>query len=114
MSRSISSVAFPRPSRGSRGRGASVLGLSGLVVMELLQGCQNKAEQLKVERFCQPHRLSWVGTGGLSHGGLADHVAYHLSHGVGVVDVLIGHTAVGSESSRWRPSTSSTIRSSPD
>jgi predicted nucleic acid-binding protein len=39
--------------------GATSLGLPGLVVMELLQGCQNKAEQLRVEQFCQSYALLW-------------------------------------------------------
>ena len=85
---------FPPAVAWLQGLGTSVLGLPGLVVMELLQGCQNKAEQLKVERFCQPHLLFWP-TQSDCRRGLADYVAYHLSHGVGLLDVLIGHTAVG-------------------
>jgi len=41
------------------GLGSAPLGLPGLVVMELLQGCQNKAEQQRVERFCQPYTVYW-------------------------------------------------------
>lgn len=77
-----------------QGLGTSALGLPGLVVMELVQGCQNKAEQLKVERFCQPHLLFWP-TQADCQRALADYVAFHLSHGVGLLDVLIGHMAVG-------------------
>ena len=50
---------FPPAVAWLQGLGTSVLGLPGLVVMELLQGCPNKAEQLKVERFYQPHPLFW-------------------------------------------------------
>jgi predicted nucleic acid-binding protein len=85
---------FPPAVAWLQGLGTSVLGLPGLVVMELLQGCQNKAEQLKVEQFCQPHPLFWP-THADCHRGLVDHVSYHLSHGVGLLDVLIGHTVVG-------------------
>jgi len=35
-----------------QGLGAAPVGLPGFVVMELLQGCQNKAEQQRVEQFC--------------------------------------------------------------
>ena len=85
---------FPPDIAWLQGLGASVLGLPGLVVMELLQGCQNKAEQLKVERFCQPHPLFWP-TQADCQRGLADYVTFHLSHGVGLLDVLIGHAAIG-------------------
>jgi predicted nucleic acid-binding protein len=40
-----------------QGLGTTTLGLLGLVVMELLQGCQNKAEQVRVEQFCAAHPL---------------------------------------------------------
>jgi predicted nucleic acid-binding protein len=85
---------FPPAIAWLQGLGTSVLGLPGLVVMELLQGCQNKAEERKVEQFGQPYPLFWP-TQADCQRGLADYVAFHLSHGVGLLDVLIGHTAVG-------------------
>jgi hypothetical protein len=42
-----------------QGLGSAILGLPGLVVMELLQGCQDKTEQQKVEQFCRPFVLFW-------------------------------------------------------
>ena len=39
--------------------GTQTLGLPGLVVMELIQGCQNKSEQNKVEQFCVPFTIDW-------------------------------------------------------
>jgi predicted nucleic acid-binding protein len=77
-----------------QGLGASVLGLPGLVVMELLQGCQDKVEQLRVERRCQPHPLFWP-TRADCQRALTDYSAFHLSHGLGLLDAPIGHTAVG-------------------
>ncbi len=77
-----------------QGLGTTPIGLPGLVLMELVQGCQNKAEQLKVERFCRPHLLLWP-TPGDCERALTDFVSFHLTHGVGLLDVLIGHTAVG-------------------
>lgn len=77
-----------------QGLGTSVLGLPGLVVMELLQGCQNKGEQLRVEQFCQPHPLYWP-TAADCQRAVQDYAAYHLSHNLGLLDALIGHTAVG-------------------
>lgn len=74
--------------------GAALIGLPGLVVMELLQGCQNKAEQQRVEQFCRSYALCWP-TGPDCDRALQDFAASHLSHHVGLLDVLIGHTAVG-------------------
>ena len=70
--------------------GATPLGLPGLVVMELLQGCQNKAEQQRVEQFCR-HALCWPS------GPDCDRVAgfRRLSHSLGLLDALIAHTALG-------------------
>jgi predicted nucleic acid-binding protein len=42
-----------------QGLGSAPLGLPGLVVMELIQGCQNKADQQRVEQFCHPYALYW-------------------------------------------------------
>ena len=77
-----------------RGLGASILGLPGLVVMELVQGCQDKTEQQRVERFCQPHPLFWP-TQADCQRALTDYAAFRLSHSIGLLDALIGHTAVG-------------------
>jgi len=77
-----------------QGLGTATLGLPGLVVMELLQGCQNKAEQLRVEQFCQTTPLYWP-TAADCQRALQDYAAYHLSHNLGLLDALIGHTALG-------------------
>ena len=77
-----------------QGLGATILGLPGLVVMELLQGCQNKAEQMRVEQFCTGHALFWPTVADCQQA-LQDFAAYHLSHNLGLLDALIGHTAVG-------------------
>jgi predicted nucleic acid-binding protein len=77
-----------------QGLGTTALGLPGLVVMELLQGCQNNAEQLRVERFCQAYPLSWP-TAVDCQRALGDYAAYHLSHNLGLLDALIGHPAAG-------------------
>lgn len=77
-----------------QGLAASPLGLPGLVVMELLQGCQNKAEQQRVEQFCRPFALYWPTSPDCDRA-LQDFAAFHLSHGLGLLDALIAHTAVG-------------------
>ena len=77
-----------------QGLGATLLGLPGLVVMELLQGCQDKAEQQWVEQFCQSYALYWA-TPADCQRALQDFAAYHLSNNLGLLDALIAHTAVG-------------------
>ena len=68
--------------------------MPGLVVMELLQGCQNKAEQQRVEQFCHPYVLYWP-TEADCQRALQDFASYHLSNNLGLLDALIAHTAVG-------------------
>lgn len=67
--------------------------LPGFVVMEILQGCGNKTEQAKVEQVLTGFEIVWP---------LPDtcedapevFARFHLSHKVGLLDALIGQTAV--------------------
>jgi len=77
-----------------QGQGAAPLGFPGLVVMELLQGCHNKAEQQCVEQFCLSHHLFWPTEADCKRA-LQDFAASHLSHNLGLLDALIARTAVG-------------------
>jgi predicted nucleic acid-binding protein len=77
-----------------QGLGLAPIGLPGLVVMELLQGCQNKAEQQKVEQFCQPYPLHWP-TQADCQRALHDFAAHHLGNSLGLLDALIAHVAIG-------------------
>ncbi len=77
-----------------QGLGPAALGLPRLVVMELLQGCFNKAEQTKVEQFCQPFTLYWPAEADCQKA-LQDFAAFHLSNNLGLLDALIAHVAVG-------------------
>jgi hypothetical protein len=72
------------------------IGLPGLVVMELLQGCQNANEQRKLEKHLGGFLIFWV-SGDDSARALTDFSAFHLSHQLGIFDALIGETAVGLE-----------------
>jgi predicted nucleic acid-binding protein len=70
------------------------IGLPGLVVMELIDGCRNLADQQRVDR--QLRRFTWCWpTLADCQRGYHDFAAYHLSHSLGLLDALIGHTAVG-------------------
>ena len=77
-----------------QGLGPAPLGIPGLVLMELLQGCQNKAEQQRVEQCCQGRPLHWP-TEADCQRALQDFAAYHLSNNLGLLDALIAQTAVG-------------------
>lgn len=67
--------------------------LPGYVIMELIQGCRNKIEQEKLQ-----HELATYGTVWLTFADcdrtLDVFTEYHLSHNAGLLDVLIGQTAV--------------------
>ena len=67
--------------------------LSGYVVMELIQGCRNKAEQARVQRDLSAYGIVWLSPAGCDEA-LGVFVEYHFSHGAGLLDVLIGQTAV--------------------
>lgn len=76
------------------GLGEASLGLPGLVVMELLQGCKNKAEQQRIEQFCRPYSLCWPTRLDCDRA-LHDFAVFHLSQNLGLLDALIANTAKG-------------------
>lgn len=61
--------------------------------MELLQGCSNKTEQAKVEQFLTGFETVWP-LPETCEEALEIFARYHLSHKVGLLDALIGQTAV--------------------
>ena len=67
--------------------------LSGYVVMELIQGCRSKTEQASVQRELAVYGTVWPSSVDCDEA-LRIFVEYHLSHGAGLLDVLIGQTAV--------------------
>lgn len=69
------------------------IGLPGFVVMELLQGCSNKSEQDEVEKVLTGCEVLWPLPETCGEA-LEVFARYHLSHGVGLLDALIGQTAV--------------------
>jgi predicted nucleic acid-binding protein len=76
------------------GSGVTPIELPGLVAMELLQGCRNLAEQQRLERQLQGFMLHWP-TPDDCRRAMRDFGAYRLSRGLGLLDALIAHTAVG-------------------
>lgn len=67
--------------------------VSGFVVMELIQGCRNKAEQERVQRELVAYGVVWLSQTDCDRA-LDLFAAYRLSHNAGLLDVLIGQTAV--------------------
>lgn len=66
----------------------------GLVVMELFQDARNARELRQARRFVAPFQIVWPGEMACSRA-LSDFAAYHLSHGLGLLDALIAACAIG-------------------
>jgi predicted nucleic acid-binding protein len=74
--------------------GTQEIGLPGLVVMELLQGCQNSREQRLLERNLRPFILYWPNQSDCMRA-LVNFSHFHLSQKLGMLDSLIAETALG-------------------
>src|SRR5207248_2608124 len=66
----------------------------GFVAMELIQDARNAKEVRKAIKLVAPLSIVWP-TEGDCNRALADFAAYHLSHGLGLIDALIATCAVG-------------------
>lgn len=73
--------------------GDEELALPGFVAMELLQGCKSKAEQTKVEQILVKFEVVWLSPENCQKA-LEIFSLYHLSYNVGLLDALIGQTAI--------------------
>lgn len=67
--------------------------LPGFVVMELIQGCRDKMEQTKVEKTLARCKTVWPSPE-TCESALKLFALYRLSHNIGLLDALIGQTAV--------------------
>lgn len=67
--------------------------LPGFVVMELILGCRNKGEQEGVKRELSSYCVEWP-SHDMCDEALSVFVRYHLSHGIGILDTIIGQMAV--------------------
>lgn len=67
--------------------------VSGYVVMELIQGCRNRLEQDRVQRELASYGVVWLSEMDCDRA-LGVFATYRLSHNAGLLDVLIGQTAV--------------------
>ena len=67
--------------------------LPGFVAMELIQGCRDKTEQAKVEKTLAQCQIVWPSSEACAMA-LQLFSRYHLSHNIGLLDALIGQTAI--------------------
>jgi predicted nucleic acid-binding protein len=73
---------------------AEVPSVPGLVVMELIQGAHDARQVREALRLTAPLPVVWPTVADYQRA-LADFTAYHLSHGLGLLDALIAACAVG-------------------
>ena len=73
--------------------GAAQLALPGYVVMELIQGCRNKAEQDQLERALTAYQIVWP-SAATCDAALASFSQHRLSHSLGIIDALIAHSTI--------------------
>lgn len=66
----------------------------GFVVMELIQDARNTREVREALRLVTPLPMVWP-TDADCQRALTDFAAFHVSHGLGLLDALIGAIAVG-------------------
>jgi predicted nucleic acid-binding protein len=71
-----------------------LIGVPGLVAMEMLQGCRDLLEQRRAVNLLNPYVLYWPSRDDCDNA-FQDFATYHLSHGLGMLDALIGETAAG-------------------
>lgn len=67
--------------------------ISVVTAAEALAGCQNRAEQKRVERELALYKTVWLDEY-ISQTALSLYSQYHLSHGAAFVDCLIAATAI--------------------
>lgn len=72
---------------------SEIMALSGFVVMELVQGCKDKLQLEKLQRDLAFYETVWLEPEDCEQA-LDIFVKYYLSHSAGLVDVLVGMTAV--------------------
>ena len=72
---------------------SETMALSGFVVMELVQGCKNKQQLEKLQRDLAFYETVWLEPEYCKQA-LDIFTKYYLSHSAGLIDVLVGMTAV--------------------
>ena len=73
---------------------AELPGIPGFVAMELYQDAPDTKRVREVDQLIAPLAIFWPSARDC-HKALTDFRTLHLSHGIGLLDALIGATAVG-------------------
>src|SRR5260370_38389773 len=73
---------------------AQLPAIPGIVVMELIQDARNAKEVQQVLKLTAPLKIVWPTDADCSLA-LSLFTSYHLSHGLGLLDSLIGASAIG-------------------
>ena len=68
--------------------------LPGPVVLELMEGCRNKMEMMRLLRRIEPFHIFWPTDSDCTRA-LRDFARSRLSHRVSIMDVLIAQCAIG-------------------
>jgi len=68
--------------------------VSGFAAMELLNGSQNLRDHRRIERFLHPFAILWPSEADMS-AALTIMTPLRLTHGLGMIDMLIAATAIG-------------------
>ena len=67
--------------------------IAGFAALELLNGCENATDRRRIETFLKRFTLLWPTETTLDQAVL-DYGALRLSHGIGVLDMVIAVTAI--------------------
>jgi predicted nucleic acid-binding protein len=69
-------------------------GLPGFVLMELVAGCQTRAEMQRMMRHLRPFHVYWPTPTDCTRA-LTTFMQGHFTHHLGIIDAIIGESAVG-------------------
>jgi len=84
---------YPPAVNWLRSLGDEEIALPGFVVMELIQGCTNKVELHRLEKFIADFEVICPSTETCDKA-LEVYFLYYLSHNLGLLDALIGQAVV--------------------
>lgn len=65
----------------------------GFVILELIQGCQDKTQLSRLQAFLRPFQRFWPDAE-ICEKAVQTLATYHLSHSLGVIDALIAESAI--------------------
>ncbi len=91
---------YPPAVQWMQSLGDEAIALPGFVVMELIQGCQTKMELTNIRKRLTPFQVYWPEADDCKQA-VELFAQYHLSHQMGIIDVLIGQLAVSTNGSLY-------------